>query len=170
VLGSGSLSPEDFVCPVGSIWVGSRDGSAINVSPEDLSTEVKETIRPFGKAFYEGKASYTVIPLWGVVLINMFWGAVSTCYHNAPTVLSISLVKLVECVDHHDVHHPLEFFQLLVVAFMPVFFLMSVGALLFDIIVKWQILGRRKPGRLDLHLFLHHHNLSSSRRLPLGRI
>jgi hypothetical protein len=150
VLGSGSLSPEDFVCPVGSIWVGSRDGSAVNVSPEDLSSEEKDTIRPFGRAFYEGKASYTVIPLWGVVLINMFWNAIATCYHNAPTVLAISLVKLVEIVDRQEIHHPLEFFQLLIVAFIPVFFLMSVGALLFDIIVKWQILGRRKQGRTQI--------------------
>jgi hypothetical protein len=138
------------VCPVGSIWVGSRDGSAIQVSPEDLTYEIKDTTTPFGRAFYEGKASYTVIPLWGVVFINMFWSAVCTCYHNAPTVLSLSAVNLVQKFDHENIHHPWELFQLLFIAFMPVFFLMSVGALLFDIIVKWQILGRRKQGRTQI--------------------
>lgn len=145
-MGSGSLAPEDFVCPVGSIWVGSRDGSCINVSPEDRTYEIKDTISPFGRAFYEGKAPYTVIPLWGVVCINLFWNAICTCYHNAPTVLSLTAVSIVQRFDHENIHHPFELFQLLVIAFIPVFFLLAISALIFDITMKWLILGRRKQG------------------------
>ncbi len=150
MLGSGSLAPEDFVCPVGSIWVGSRDGSCINVSPEDRTYEVKDTISPFGRAFYEGKAPYTVIPLWGIVLINMSWQAFCTCYHNAPTVLALSAVSFVQKFDHENIHHPWELFQLLWVAFIPVFFFMSSFALFFDIVMKWYLLGRRKQGSFFL--------------------
>jgi hypothetical protein len=146
VLGSGSLSPEDFVCPVGSIWVGSRDGSCINVSPEDMTYAIKDTITPFGRAFYEGKAPYRVIPLWGVVCINLCWSAVCTCYHNAPTVLALSAVNFVHKFDRENIHRPIELFQLLFIAFVPVFFTMSLLALAFSIAVKWQLLGRRKQG------------------------
>ena len=158
VLGSGSLAPEDFVCPIGSIWVGSRDGSCINVSPEDLTYEVKDTISPFGRAFYEGKAPYTVIPLWGVVIINMTWQAFCTCYHNAPTVLSLTAVSFVQKFDHENIHHPIELFQLLFIAFVPVFFTMSLFSLLFDITAKWHLLGRRKQG---IYLFVYILNFNS---------
>jgi hypothetical protein len=174
VLGSGSLAPEDFVCPVGSIWVGSRDGSCINVSPEDLTYAIKDTITPFGRAFYEGKAPYTVIPLWGVVCINLFWSAICTCYHNAPTVLALTAVNFVHKFDRENIHRPFELFQLLLIAFVPVFFLMSLFALLFSIAMKWQLLGRRKQGFLlaPLPSFLSLLPPSSpdhrSRCLPLG--
>jgi hypothetical protein len=131
---------------VGSIWVGSRDGSCINVSPEDRTYEVKETNSPFGKAFYDGKAPYRVIPLWAVVLYNLAWQSFCTCYHNAPTVLSLSAVVLVLKFDHENIHHPLELFQLLFIAFVPVFLGMSIFALAFSITAKWLILGRRKQG------------------------
>lgn len=32
VLGSGSLAPEDFTLPVGSVWVGSQQGCAGNLA------------------------------------------------------------------------------------------------------------------------------------------
>ena len=41
VLGSGSLAPEDFTAAVGSVWVGSSEGSAVNVAPADPTYNVK---------------------------------------------------------------------------------------------------------------------------------
>ena len=53
VLGSGSLAPEDFVAAVGSVWVGSSEGSAVNVAPADPSYNVKvTTTTSFDKCFF----------------------------------------------------------------------------------------------------------------------
>eukprot|EP01035_Chromulina_nebulosa_P020493 gene20493-26587_t len=67
VLGSGTLANEGFEAPVGSVWVGSRDGKPINVMPEDKSYLAKDTTSPFGRAFYKKDgyvAPYYVFPLW----------------------------------------------------------------------------------------------------------
>jgi carbonic anhydrase/acetyltransferase-like protein (isoleucine patch superfamily) len=80
VLGSGSLAPEDFELPVGSVWVGSQNGAAVNVAPTDKTYLTKDTVTPFGQAFYQGNANYTVIPLWGIVMYNTIWQAFCTWY------------------------------------------------------------------------------------------
>lgn len=73
VLGSGTLTSEDMDLPVGSVWVGSQGGSAVNVVSEDASYAIKDTITPFGRAFYERKASYFVLPLWFIIIFNTLW-------------------------------------------------------------------------------------------------
>ena len=78
VLGSDSLASESFDVPMGSVWVGSQHGCAVNVAPQDKSYNVKDTITPFGRAFYEHQASYTVIPLWVIVIYNTLWQAFCT--------------------------------------------------------------------------------------------
>ena len=87
VLGSGSLAPEDMIVPTGSVWVGSKGGSAVCVSPADASySRVRDTITPFGRAFYGGSGSntrtkdvgYHVIPLWMIVLYSTMWQAFCT--------------------------------------------------------------------------------------------
>lgn len=78
VLGSGALAYEDMTIEVGSVWLGSQHGSALNVAPKDLSYASKNTTTPFGKAFYEGKANYFVLPLWMIILYNTTWQAFCT--------------------------------------------------------------------------------------------
>lgn len=78
VLGSGSLAAEDMDLPVGSVWVGSQGGCALNVAPADPTYAAKDTLTPFGKAFYQKKATFTVIPLWVIVLYNVLWQALCT--------------------------------------------------------------------------------------------
>jgi hypothetical protein len=80
VLGSGSLAPEGFTLPVGSVWVGSQDGCAVNVAPEDKTYSTKDTVTPFGRAFYQGKANFSVVPLWGICMYNTLWQAFCTWY------------------------------------------------------------------------------------------
>ena len=52
------------------MWVGSQEGCAVMVAPQDLSYATRDTVTPFGRAFYLGQAPYTVIPLWGIFLYN----------------------------------------------------------------------------------------------------
>ncbi len=78
VLGSGALACEDMDVPIGSVWLASQHGKALNVAPSDQTFASKDTTSPFGKAFYEGKASFYVIPLWMIVLYNTIWQAFCT--------------------------------------------------------------------------------------------
>jgi hypothetical protein len=64
--------------PMGSVWLGSQHGKALNVAPPDPTFASKDTTSPFGKAFYEGKASFYVIPLWMIVCYNTIWQAFCT--------------------------------------------------------------------------------------------
>lgn len=78
VLGSGALAAEDMDIPIGSVWLGSQAGRALNVAPPDRTYAAKETISPFGNAFYNGKAAFNVIPLWMIVVYNTLWQAFCT--------------------------------------------------------------------------------------------
>jgi hypothetical protein len=81
--------------PVGSVWVGSVEGSAVNVAPADVSFNVKNTLTPFGRAFYEGEASFSVIPLWGVALYNTAWQGFCTMYVRHTWRLSFSYLSYI---------------------------------------------------------------------------
>lgn len=145
-MGSGSLSPEDFECPMGSVWVGSHQGSCINVAPEDLTYEVKDTTTPFGRAFYEKKAPYTVIPLWGIIVINISWNAFCTCYQHTAAVLALSIVNYLRIYHPNNIFLPMHLFQLFFMIYVPIFVASLSLALLFEILMKWILMGRRKQG------------------------
>jgi len=78
VLGSGSYAPMGLECPIGSVWVGSQEGRPLNVSPTDPTFATKDTLTPFGRAFYQRKAPYFVIPLWMIMMYNITWQAICT--------------------------------------------------------------------------------------------
>ena len=146
VLGSGSLAPEGFEGPVGSMWVGSRAGSAVLVTPKDEAYTEKETSSPFGNAFYGDKAKYFVIPLWLVIPYNFLWQAVCVCYHNCPLLLSLFLAQYFAQFEDKSLHNPLSLFRVSICAFIPVHVSLSVAALLFDVVMKWCLIGRRVQG------------------------
>jgi hypothetical protein len=146
VLGSGSLAPEDFVAPVGSVWVGSTAGTAQMVTPADLTYAQKDTRTPFGRAFYDGKASYAVIPLWAIVMYSTTWQAFCTCYRNSPTALSLIMCRFVMKFEHWQYYSPAELFNFTFLAFVPLHLAMCATALGVDIAAKWALLGRRRQG------------------------
>jgi hypothetical protein len=75
--------------------VGSTNGSAVMVSPSDLSYNVKNTVTPFGRAFYQGKAAYKVMPIWVIAFYNTLWQAFCTCFRNSPTALALIIASIV---------------------------------------------------------------------------
>lgn len=145
VLGSGSLAAEGMDIAVGSVWVGSRSGCAINVAPSDPSYATNDTMTPFGRAFYQRKAPYFVLPLWFIVLYNTLWQAFCTCYRNSPTALSLILCREIMLIDKipYRVH---DLFQFTLIAFIPLHLALCSFALSFDIACKWLLLGQRKQG------------------------
>lgn len=147
VLGSGSLASEGMKIPVGSVWVGSRAGTAVNVAPTDMSYNFKDTLTPFGRAFYMGEASYTVIPLWAIVIYNTLWQGACTCYRNCQTPLALFLCKyLLSNFGHYDSRNVWELFQITLASVIPVNAGLCVLALAIDIGAKWALMGRRKEG------------------------
>lgn len=146
VLGSGSLAKEDFYAPVGSIWVGSQDGCALNAAPEDKSFNVKDTRSPFGRAFYDGDAQYGVIPLWAIVFYNTAWQAFCTMYRNCPTALSLIICSIILRFEHYQYHSELDLFVVTMLAFVPLHATLCLTALGLDVAAKWLLLGRREVG------------------------
>lgn len=145
VLGSGSLAHEDMDVPVGSVWVGSTQGSAVNVAPADYSYATRDTTTPFGRAFYQGKAAYKVIPLWAIVLYNTAWQAVCTCYRHGALPLSLILCRQIMQFDDVE-YSPLEVFKFSMLAFAPINLALGFSSLVIDICGKWFLLGRRRQG------------------------
>ena len=145
VLGSGSLAAEGMTITVGSVWVGSRDGCAVNVAPTDRSYATSDTITPFGRAFYKRQAKYFVLPLWSIIIYNTLWQAFCTCYRNSPTALSLMLCQAILVLDNIE-HKPYQLFKYTLLAYIPLNLTLALTALAVDIGGKWLLLGRRKPG------------------------
>eukprot|EP01038_Epipyxis_sp_PR26KG_P009637 gene9637-12976_t len=146
ILGSGSIAHEDFEAPMGSVWVGSRYGRPVNVAPADFSYENKETITPFGLAFYQGKANFFVIPLWGIVLYSTFMRVICTTYHVAPTVITLVCAIYLRLYEFEPSKDAFQLLKLLFLIYIPVNIIMSMTALGIDIGAKWAIMGKRKEG------------------------
>lgn len=146
VLGSGSLAPEGFEGPTGSMWVGSRDGCTVLVSPEDDAYSDKASNSPFGNAFYGDKAKYFVIPLWMVIPYNFIWRGFCVCYHNCPLLLSLVLAQYFAHFNDASLSHGLSLFRVSITAFIPVYVSLSLLAISFDIAMKWILIGRRAQG------------------------
>jgi acetyltransferase-like isoleucine patch superfamily enzyme/acyl carrier protein len=148
VLGSGSLATVDFTGPMGSMWVGNKAGCATMVSPEDLSYKTKSLVSPFGRAFYGSDANYCVVPLWLVVLYNTLWQGFCVCYHYCPILLSLFVAHYFtnDFNSASLLQKPFMLFRNSILAFVPVFVSLSLAALLFDIVSKWIVIGRRRQG------------------------
>jgi hypothetical protein len=131
---------------VGSVWVGSVEGAAKMVTPADVTYATKDTLTPFGRAFYKHQASYTVTPLWAIVIYSTCWQAFCTCWRNSPTALSLIICRWFMKFEHYQYYSPLELFHFTFLAFVPLHLVMCITALLVDIGGKWLLLGRRKVG------------------------
>ena len=143
MLGSGGLAREDFTGGVGSMWVGSRGGTATVVQPENESYNLRDVKSPFGKAFYEGEANYYVFSLCFIVMYNTLWQAVCVCYRNTPLMLSMFLAY------HGGSEGNMHFLQLFQISFsiyIPLNLAAAILALSFDVALKWMIIGHRQPG------------------------
>ena len=146
VIGSGGLAPEDFTADYGSVWVGSSKGSVKNVTPADDSYKTKDSIAPFGEAFYEGKADYFVLTLPWVVFYNLFWQILCAMYSNCSVVLSVYLVYYIKNYPAGYEEKSWLLFVYIFLVFSPLNLVVELFATFIDISSKWLILGRREKG------------------------
>lgn len=145
VLGSGSLGAEDYVYPWRSVWVGLKEGNALQIAPSDSSYASKsseEFLTPFAKAFYLHQASYSVYSQWFIALYNTLWQGYVHCYHHS----AIAFTLLLYCALPIGWNNPSV--TIVCVYIFCIFFMLVIHslALVVDIGSKWYLIGRRLPG------------------------
>ena len=141
------MAPEDFCADYGSTWVGNAEGvGPINVGATDPSWAERDTLSPFGRAFYEGQASYSVYSMSYIVLYSFTWTAVCSIVHNAPVLVSMFLIFHFFQLTKNDVLTDAELFYLAYCAYIPVNMLFVAASLATDIGAKWWLIGRRVKG------------------------
>jgi acetyltransferase-like isoleucine patch superfamily enzyme len=173
VLGSNSLCPEGRYLPESSVWLGARGGNPILLEKgvEDASGPMQSsdiplsklqmegdetTIRPFGRAFYGGEASYFV---FGLPLINLFtlvtrmWLAV---LGTLPVLGALHLAagyfygwKFDGRTYATQYVAPHKLYGVLLGYFMLTHFIHVFLWLVVDVLSKWIFMGRREEGRYN---------------------
>ncbi|KAI8609893.1 hypothetical protein BC830DRAFT_795380 [Chytriomyces sp. MP71] len=92
MIGSGSLLCKNGYYPPGSTWIGSKNGDAVLWDEGNVEAAEREpTLKPFGKAFYHKKATFTVFSQGFIFFYNMMFHAFSTVLWAMPAVVGIVL-------------------------------------------------------------------------------
>ncbi|KAJ7098543.1 AMP-dependent synthetase and ligase [Mycena belliarum] len=150
VMGSGALTLRDTEYKDGSTWLGTEcldDGSGKNFD--------RETITPFGRAFYQRKAGYFVLPYFIILAINILITALSATYWS---VSAIGAAQVLRRIDMHVSHRVTEIYRpswyrpgtiygLIAVCFIIVLNVQAVLAILWLIATKWLVIGKRRDGQ-----------------------
>jgi acyl-CoA synthetase (AMP-forming)/AMP-acid ligase II/acetyltransferase-like isoleucine patch superfamily enzyme len=155
VLGSGGLAAKNADFPDNSTWVGARGGNAALWDSGKDAPQNEPTITPFGRAFYEKKASYYVYPLWLIVLYNFSLRAFACIFWSTPVVSAVQVAALYEryCLkvcNVRDIFGPGArrgvTYIILVTVVCILLSIQSFMGLMAEIVTKWIVHGRRKPG------------------------
>jgi hypothetical protein len=152
VVGSGTLAPENFEAEVGEVWVGSTGGRPVNAAASNQTLLKSDTLTPFGKAFYEGRAAYWVITLPFIIAYNVLWQFFCTFLFNIATVASVFIVFYAwNAQDIAEVGTLSLYFYVLVV-FIPINLILILMSTIIDIGGKWLLMGRREQGSFQWDL------------------
>ena len=175
LLGSNSVCPWRRYLPEASVWFGSRGGEpvmlekgveeyvtgkpiqAIDIDPQRLQMEGDEsTLRPFGRAFYNGEASYFVYPL---CLINLFTLCVRVA---AASLSSLPIIGAMHLAAGYFYGWPVaqrnynlyqvkarEFYTVAIFFYVFMHFVHVNIWLMLEVVSKWAFMGRRKEGRFN---------------------
>ncbi|OSD06234.1 acetyl-CoA synthetase-like protein [Trametes coccinea BRFM310] len=172
VMGSGALGRRGGVYENGSVWMGSEGGEAVCFKKGSKEADDgSSTITPFGRAFYERKAAFFVLPYLLLVLINIGVAILSAGYWSIGAVVGTQVLNQLRIhLPHLHLFHdgPRQIFVLFGLIscwFIATLNLQAIVALLWVILTKWMVIGRRKEGgynwdessycqRWQLHLVL----------------
>jgi acyl-CoA synthetase (AMP-forming)/AMP-acid ligase II/acetyltransferase-like isoleucine patch superfamily enzyme len=119
-----------------------------------------ESSSPFGRAFYEGKASYRVWGQFTIFCYSSLVAVLSATWWNAGSIAAVQIVGHMY-QDKNPLAQPsgflgkdnilrpaniFIFFWILIVAMMA---FQSIVVIAFTIAAKWILMGRRMPGNYD---------------------
>ncbi|KAF2177314.1 acetyl-CoA synthetase-like protein [Zopfia rhizophila CBS 207.26] len=182
VLGSGALTRRNGYYPSDSVWIGSKAGDCICLTPagsaypsepssrgpnslaltierhKDANNEslndFPTTSTPFGRAFYQRKASYRVLGLPTIICYSLLITISVTLYWNTSTILGIKFVAMVLQARLPGFRsgpwfRPLSIYALLTASIAVISTLQAILALALVVGTKWLLMGRRSPGSYD---------------------
>lgn len=174
VMGSGALCKRDTSYGDGETWIGNgatsymaslgdvdmfskENGEAICLS--SMSTEKLETAEPtttpFGRAFYLGQADYFVLPSFLIFILCFTSAAASAIFWSIGAISTAQILNVFYYhAEHLDIFRPRWFrvallYGFVVSVFIVVFALQAISSVLWVIVSKWAIIGRRRPGRCE---------------------
>ncbi|KAF7309534.1 Peroxisomal-coenzyme A synthetase [Mycena indigotica] len=148
VMGSGALGMRDTDYKDGSTWLGTE------CLDEGTKSEHSDTTTPFGRAFYQRQADYWVMPYWVILSTNILVATLSAAYWSISAVAAAQVLRVVHL--HHGKHfhiyrkdwyRPGYLYGFIAMSFVVVLNLQVLIALLWVIVSKWIVIGRRKDGR-----------------------
>ncbi|KAJ6577678.1 hypothetical protein B0H19DRAFT_1218202 [Mycena capillaripes] len=150
LMGSGALALRNKEYKDGSIWLGTDcldDGSEQDPS-HDTST-------PFGRAFYQGKAPYTVYPYPLILAVNIAIIAFSTTYWSLGAITAAQVLRRIglSAESHGLQPYPRSWFTPAAVyginalSFITVLNIQAILVIFWMIAIKWALIGRRRDGQ-----------------------
>ncbi|KAJ8092843.1 putative NRPS-like protein biosynthetic cluster [Marasmius tenuissimus] len=153
VMGSGALSKRDTAYQDNSIWMGNNRGEAICFSKGFTQSEKDDTITPFGRAFYKREAPYFVYPYALVLFISFLVAAFSAAFWSVAAAVAAQLLKQLHL--HLGRLHLFDIkwynfgilYGFIACCFIVVLSIQAILTLLWVIITKWIVIGRRQAGQ-----------------------
>ncbi|KAE8448916.1 hypothetical protein EG329_008712 [Mollisiaceae sp. DMI_Dod_QoI] len=132
----------------------SNISNSVTGGPSTSSSVYKEPLSsssPFGRAFYEGKASYHVLGQTTIFLYSTLTAIFVQFYWNVSTISTVIISQLLTA-DHQfsrERYKPLRIYLFAVAFLSALYTLLALLALLITIGSKWLLHGRRKAGSYD---------------------
>ncbi|KAF9528938.1 AMP-dependent synthetase and ligase [Crepidotus variabilis] len=155
VMGSGALGKRNATYESGSTWLGNEGGEAVCLNPGNSSSAPGDTRTPFGRAFYDRKAEYFVLPYSLVFIISVLVTILSAAYW------SFNAVGAARILQHVQIHQGSRklfsagwyrygvLYGLVATCFIITVSAQGIAAMLWVILTKWIIIGRRREGQFN---------------------
>ncbi|KAJ7738205.1 hypothetical protein B0H14DRAFT_3516093 [Mycena olivaceomarginata] len=146
VMGFGALGMRDTEYRNG--WLG------LECLDEGMSSKFDDpdTTTPFGRAFYRCKADYFVFPYTMILFVNVMVATLSATYWSINAVAAAQMLRQFHLRAHHlhicrpVWYRPGVIFGVIAVSFVIILNLQALSALLWVVVTKWVVIGRRRDG------------------------
>lgn len=173
VLGTGGLLKKHFKLADGSVWFGSLNGNAVKLRDSAIITKSVEengktighimasnttgisddddTMKPFGRAFYERKANYFVFPLSLIVFYNLILFFAGAILWSLPSLTALQITAAyIRFTSVAGIYCSEEIIILVLFGATSIFNVLTCTLALFlELIAKWALLGRRQEGTFN---------------------
>ncbi|PIL31438.1 transporter [Ganoderma sinense ZZ0214-1] len=157
IMGSGALAKRNTTYADGSVWMGSEGGEAVcfKQGTKEVDDDDTPTITPFGRAFYKREASFFVFPYSLLLVINLCVAILCAGYWSIAAVVGTQVLNLLRI--HVPQLHLFDrgprqvfiLFGLISCWFIVTLSIQAVVALLWGVVTKWIVIGRRAQGSYD---------------------
>lgn len=116
------------------------------------SNVLSDTITPFGRAYYRRSAPYFVYPYSIILLLNFTVASLSAVFWATTPISTAQILRLFLVYFHKTDIYASKWFRtgvvygLIAMCFIVLLTVQSVLAILWVVVTKWIVIGRRKEG------------------------